>query len=154
MRPVGLILLLVALGAIGPLTGQTPEGAPSEVRRANAAWADAMVRGDTMLLQQLFSDDLIVTSSSGAIRDKAGELDDVRPRPDLTTHYFRTEDVRARVYGSAAVVTGMARWRITFQGRDADFERRYTSVWIHDRSAWRMVALQLTTPTPPRPRPQ
>jgi ketosteroid isomerase-like protein len=125
---------------------QAEDTASAHVRALNQGWADAMVRGDTLFLRRLFSDDLIVTSSSGAVRGKTGELDDVRPRPDLRTHYFRTEDVRVRVYGSAAVVTGLAIWRITYQGTDSDFERRYTSVYTRESGDWKMVALQLTTP--------
>ena len=49
-----------------------------------------------------------------------------------------------RVYGSAAVLTGHAKWRINFKGRDIDNERRYTCVYARERGRWRMVAMQLT----------
>ena len=62
---------------------------------------------------------------------------------DLKTYFFNVEDVRVRVYGDAAVVTGHAKWRINYQGRDIDNERRYTSMFVKQKGAWRMVAQQV-----------
>lgn len=112
-------------------------------------WANAVARGDVARLDQIFSDDLIVTSGDGKLRDKAGEIDDVRPNPEIKTYFFNTDEVRVRVYKGAAVVTGRARWRINYKGRDIDNERRYTSVYARERGRWRMVALQLTRVQPP-----
>jgi beta-lactamase class D len=100
-------------------------------------------------LENLFSDDLIVTSGNGTVRGKREELEDVRPNPDLKTYFFNTEDVRVRVYSdAAAVLTGHAKWRINFKGKDIDNERRYTSVYAKEKGQWRMVALQLTRISP------
>lgn len=114
-----------------------------EVLAANREWADAMVRGDAAALERLFHDELVVTSGNGTVRDKAGELKDAGPS-DIKTYFFNTEDVRVRVYDDAAVVTGHARWRINYKGRDVDNERRYTSLYVKEKGRWRMVALQIT----------
>ena len=55
----------------------------------------------------------------------------------------------ASLDGGAAVLTGHAKWRINYKGRDIDNERRYTSVYAKRGGRWRMVALQLTRLTPP-----
>lgn len=114
------------------------------VLAANREWADAMVRGDAAALERLFHDELVVTSGNGTVRGKAGELKDAGPSADIKTYFFNTEDVRVRVYDSAAVVTGHAKWRINYKGRDVDNERRYTSVYVKEKGRWRMVALQVT----------
>lgn len=118
--------------------------AEQEVRAANQLWADAIARGDMEALDRLFADDLIVTTGNGTIRDKAAEMKDLNPTADLKTYFFNVEDVRVRVYGDAAVVSGHAKWRINYQGRDIDNERRYTSMFVKQRGAWRIVAQQLT----------
>ncbi len=131
--------------------GQSPEkksSQPSKTERQiltlNREWADAMVRGDNAALERLFDDDLIVTSGNGVIRNKAAELGESKPNPDLKTLFFNTEEVRVRVYKDAAVVTGHAKWRINYKGRDIDNERRYMSVYAKRDGRWRMVALQIT----------
>lgn len=123
---------------------QKTSTAEQQILALNREWADAMVRGDMKSLENLFSDDLIVTSVNGAVRGKKEELEDVKPTPDLKTYFFNTEDVRVRVYGDAAVVTGHAKWRINYQGKEIDNERRYTSVYAKENEQWRMTALQLT----------
>ena len=129
-------------------TGRTK--AEREILALNREWADAMVRGDRAALERIFSDDLIVTSGSGTVRGKAGELADTTGSTDIKTYFFNTEDLRVRVYGSAAVLTGHAKWRINYKGRDIDNERRYTCVYARERGRWRMVAMQLTRIQPPQ----
>lgn len=122
--------------------------AEGEVLALNRGWADAMVRGDRAALERIFSDDLIVTSGDGTLRDKKGEMGD--GGSEIKTYFFNTEDLRVRVYGGAAVVTGHAKWRINYKGRDVDNERRYTCVYAKKNGRWRMVAMQLTRIPPPR----
>lgn len=120
--------------------------AEQQIMALNREWADAIVRGDVAALDRLFADDMIVTSSSGEVRTKAQEMADLKPGTEITTYFFNTDDVRVRVYKDAAVVTGMARWRVRHQGRDIDNERRYTSVYVKQQGRWRIVAQQLTRP--------
>jgi ketosteroid isomerase-like protein len=124
--------------------------AEQQILALNREWADAIARGDMAALDRLFADDLTVISGRGELRTKAQELDDLRPNPDITTYFFNTEDARVRVYKDAAVVTGLARWRIRYQGKDIDHERRYTSVFVKQHGRWRIVAQQLSRP-PERP---
>ena len=144
-----MVLFAPAAPAQSPAKGARRHGAAEQqILALNRAWADAMVRGDMATLESLFADDLIVTSGDGTLRDKAGELADVKPTPDLTTYFFNTEDVRVRVYKDAAVLTGRAKWRISFKGRDIDNERRYTSVYVKQQGRWRMVALHISRVAP------
>lgn len=117
-----------------------------QIMALNREWADAIVRGDVAALDRLFEDDMIVTTSGGEVRNKAQEMDELKPGTEIKTYFFNTDDVRVRVYKDAAVVTGMARWRINYQGRDIDNQRRYTSVYVRQQGRWRIVAQQLTRP--------
>ena len=148
-----LIITVVIFAGLAIAQGQKQENRLAKASKAeqqildlNREWADAIARGDMEALDRLFADDMIVTSSSGEVRSKAQEMDDLRPASDITTYFFKTDDVRARVYKDAAVVTGLARWRIKYQGRDIDNQRRYTSVYVKQRGRWRIVAQQLTRP--------
>jgi beta-lactamase class D len=142
-----LIVSIFLLSISCPAQGDKIE---RQILALDRAWADAMVRGDMKSLENLFSDDLMVTSGDGATRGKKEELENVRPDPDLKTYFFDTDDLRVRVYGAAAVLTGRAKWRINYKGKDYDNERRYTSVYARENGIWRMVALQITriAPTP------
>ncbi|HLM00523.1 MAG TPA: penicillin-binding transpeptidase domain-containing protein [Pyrinomonadaceae bacterium] len=152
MKTSLFVIFLILLFSFPSATAQPTDKIERQILTLNRLWADAMVSGDVKSLENLFSDDLIVTSGSGAVRGKREELEDVRPHPDLKTYFFNTEDVRVRVYANAAaVVTGRAKWRINYKGKDIDHERRYTSVYAREKSGWRMTALQLTRIAPPAP---
>lgn len=115
-----------------------------EILKLNQLWADSIVRGDVAALDRLFADDMVITAGNGTVRDKAGEIDDLRPSTDIKTYFFNTDDVRVRVYKDAAVVTGRAKWRINLKGRDIDNERRYTHVYVRQRGSWRIVAQHIS----------
>jgi len=117
-----------------------------EIAALDSAWADAMVGGDTTYLKELFADELIVTSSNGTVRGKAGEIDDVRSRPEFKTDWFRTSELSIRPYGNTAVVSGLARWQLTRASGSTENVRRYTAVYASRNNRWQMVALQLTRP--------
>jgi ketosteroid isomerase-like protein len=146
-----LIAAALALVASLPAAAQSQakqSKAEREILALNREWADAMVRGDRATLERIFSDDLIVTSGDGTLRDKKGEIGD--GGSEIKTYFFNTEDLRVRVYEGAAVITGHAKWRINYKGRDIDNERRYTCVYAKERGRWHMVAMQLTRIQPPQ----
>lgn len=141
MKHIAIITLILLSFSI--ISAQT-SNAEKEVFAANKAWADAQAKGDLDALDKIFHNDLIVTSGNGTLRDKKGELADQKPTPDFKVHFFNTEDVRVKVYDKTAIVTGHAKWRVNYQNRDLDHERRYTSVYVKEDGRWQMVALQVT----------
>jgi uncharacterized protein (TIGR02246 family) len=121
-----------------------------QVMALNRAWAEAITKEDAAILNRLFADDVIVTSGSGEVRDKAQELKDLTPGstpdPDFaSTRRFTTENVRVRVYGDAAVVTGLAKWGFKYKGQNVNQERRYTHMYVKQRGRWRIVAQQISS---------
>ena len=118
--------------------------AADSVGMLDSRWAYSYVSHDTTYAKRLFADDLVVTSMTGALKDKNGELADVRPAPGLKMDYFRTDSVRVKVYGTAAVVTGIAEWRFAYRGQFRMNRRRYTAVYTRGGPLkWRMVALHM-----------
>jgi len=127
------------------LAGSAQAQSPADsVRALDSAWARSYATHDTALALRLFADDLIVTSMAGSLKDKMGELADIRPQAGLQMHFFRTSDVTVRVHGDAAVVAGLAEWEFTYNDRRTGARRRYTAVFARGGPlGWRMVALHL-----------
>jgi ketosteroid isomerase-like protein len=135
-------IALMALGVAVPAVAQQP--VIDTVRRLDAGWARAYQMHDTAYALQLFADDLVVTSTNGTLKNKQGEMADIRAQANLKMDFFRTRDVNVRVYPGAAVVTGLAEWSFTFNGRASQVARRYTSVFARGGPlGWRMVALHI-----------
>ena len=128
-------MFLVLLGLV--------QTSADSLRQLDSAWARSYATYDTALANKLFDDSLFVTSGNGRIKDKKGEMADVGPaQPGFQIHSFRTSDVR--VQPRAGVVTGLAEWSWTFNGRTNVTRRRYTSVYARGGPlGWRMVALHI-----------
>jgi ketosteroid isomerase-like protein len=151
-------LLLAALMLVltcAPAFGQTgnkkwkgPDRAEQQVMALNRAWADAITKGGAAARRRILADDVIVTSGSGEIRSKAAEIKDSAGPPDpefVWIRPFTTEDVRVRIYGDAAVVTGRAKWGFKYKGQEVNQERRYTHVYVKRQRQWRIVAQQISS---------
>jgi hypothetical protein len=118
--------------------------AADSIRSLNGGWAQAYATHDTTFANALFSHDFVATPSGGTVKNKAGEMADVRPAPNLRMHFFRTSGVEVRPHGAAVVVTGLAEWEFTFNGRVTPLRRRYTAVYVRGGPlGWQMVALHI-----------
>ena len=146
-----LIAVLMCLVAYGQAQDKKSKGMSKpeqQVMALNRAWANAITKGDAAALDRLFADDVIVTSGSGAIRDKAGEIKDAAGAPDpdfVWTRPFTTEDVRIKIYRDAAAVTGLAKWAFSYKGQGVNQERRYTQLYVKQQGQWRIVAQQVSS---------
>jgi ketosteroid isomerase-like protein len=140
---------LVLAAALAPSPARAQASAADSVRALDAAWARSYATHDTTLAANLFADDIVVATSSGNLKTKVDEIGDVGPTEGLRMRYFRTVAVDVRVHPGAVVVTGVAEWEFTYDGRTSSVRRRYTSTWVRGGPlGWQMVALQLGTAPP------
>lgn len=136
------LVLIVAIVTVAPsVRGQSIE---ESLRHADSAWARSYAQHDTVTAKALFDDRLIVTSGTGSLKDKEGELADVRPTAGLQMHYFRTSEQQVRMLSASAVIVGLAEWSFTYNGRTSTLRRRYTATYAQGgRLGWTMVALHI-----------
>lgn len=121
--------------------GQTPNKNYRELLKANREYDEALVRGDALVLERLYSDDFIYTTPDGEVRDKAQQLAFTRTG-DLRLESGQSDDVRVRVYGNTAVMTGRFTAKGKFRDQRIDIRERYTAVWVKREGRWRLVAEQ------------
>jgi len=131
-------LLLVTASVIH---GQTSKRIERELLKSNQEYDDALVRGDALALDRIYSAEFIYTTPDGEVRNKAKQLAFTRSG-DLRLEFGRSDDVRIRVYGKTAIMTGRFTARGKFRGRDIDFQERYTALWVKKRGRWHLVAEQ------------
>jgi ketosteroid isomerase-like protein len=141
--------LVVAASAMATVARAQQSPAIDSVRAMDSLWARNYATHDTVRAAALMSDRFVMTSSNGRMKDKATELGDVRPSAGLRMKHFRTYDVRVELYGSAAVVVGVADWAFTYNGRESAVRRRYTAVYARGgRLGWELVALHMGVAPP------
>ena len=103
----------------------------------------AMAQKDVATLNDLLADDLIYTHSSARIDTKQSLVGNMQSG---ATVYNAVEpsDVKAQDLGSAVVLTGVARIRVTSGGTPNAFAVRFTDVYANRGGKWRMVTWQST----------
>jgi Domain of unknown function (DUF4440) len=150
MKPVVLAAIAALIGARSTLARQ--ESAEQEILRLEremTAWQAATDRKDPMPHRRLLAEDWSAVDSRGTQFDKAQGLALVE-RNTFTA--FVTDNLRARVYGDAAVATGRVTFSGTFEGVQAiDVRSLFTNTWIRKDGRWQQVASQFTRlAAPPR----
>jgi len=150
--PATVVCLLLAGCAIGqPRAPEAAAGSAAAVEQTEKARLAAMLKGDYGTVENFIADDFIVTSPDGTTANKAVYLDRLRSgrrRPTSVVH----DDVRVRVYGDVAVITGRSTGRLMVDGQEQAVVVRYTHVYTKERDQWRMVAMHVSPGTVPASR--
>lgn len=149
-------IVILAMGAVAPApryTGQVAKSDDvSELTRLERVWNDAHIRGDAEALERLWSPDLIIQVASMPVISRQQALDITRSGRFKFDRY-ETSDLRIKVYGDAAVVTGRLRRTRNFNGRNAEDDWRFTKVYIRTAEGWRVVAWHGSPAAEPAPSP-
>jgi ketosteroid isomerase-like protein len=117
--------------------------AEQEFRQLGEQWLNAIARRDTVTLDRILAEDIVITDAFGKVSNKAQELARRRVFVHNIGYHNTVEEVR--VYGEAAVVTGLHTVRVQPpQKRVYWVKYRYTFVWSKLGERWQMVAQQFT----------
>ena len=103
----------------------------------------AMIAADVRALDVLLGDDLTYTHSTGRVDGKEQFLESLKTG-QLKYKSIDRQDVRVKVYGDTAVVTGEAHMKVEAGGNALDLPVRFTDVYVKAAGGWQMVAWQST----------
>ena len=110
--------------AKGKATKVTPAPADTasvekELIKLEEDWARALVARDIQTLDRIEADDWIYTDPDGTASTKPQDMGDLKSGAYVATSYVG-DDMKARVYGETAVVTGRTTETSTYKGTLAD----------------------------------
>jgi ketosteroid isomerase-like protein len=114
-----------------------------ELRELEGELVGAVLRRDSSALRRILSDDLTFVTPFGDVFDKAA-VADIGDNTDLVNDSIEIDDVRVRVYGEAAVVTGRAALKARVKDLDLSGQYRYVRVYARQEGRWQVVAYQAT----------
>jgi ketosteroid isomerase-like protein len=143
-----LFAWLLATGvAASAVSAADPAGSGSPASALIALeekWVAALQRSDTRTLSALFAQSYVDTDETGHRSDKA-EVLRVLKSGALKLRKLQLSDMKAYVYGDAAVVTGASAQDGDFQGQPLARKIVFTDTFVRDGDAWKAVASQRTT---------
>lgn len=121
----------------------TPDDVAKQLESLNRAGMESYVKRDVGFLEQHVADDYLSTFPDGSVLDKQGEIRALESGAVVLREVIASE-MKVRVYGDAAVITGRSTIKAVVAGRDERGEYRFTDVWIKRVGRWLAVASQVT----------
>lgn len=140
--------IALAAGIALTLAGTAPaRDAAQDVKsivRAEAALCAAFEASDGDVLRDNLTDGFTMTDAKGKIANRDQTVAEVRRR-DPVYVVFQKHDQTVRVYGDAAVVTGVTSMQ-GHSGGGSKFEGdyAYTDTWVHSDGRWKLAASHAT----------
>jgi ketosteroid isomerase-like protein len=133
---VGLVSLV---SAVAILAQTQTESVEQELIRLEKEWADAWLKSDVAFFDRIMADDYTWTSPWGDVSTKADNFALVKSGEDVITSWVLA-DMKVRVYGDAAVVSGRDTIKETYKGKDVSSQNRWTHTWVKRAERWQCVA--------------
>ena len=113
--------------------------AEQELIKLENGWNEATVKRDVAFLDKILAEEITDTDSEGVVWTKAQDIANLKSG-DLAVTSMVADGIKVRLYGNAAVVTGRNTSKMTFKGKDASGQYRWTDTWIKRDGRWLCVA--------------
>jgi uncharacterized protein (TIGR02246 family) len=125
------------------VSSQPQTSAEREIRSMEEERNQAILRGDVAALARMTSDDYTFITVRGELRTKSDVLKGFASR---SFHYESRQisDLKVRVYGDTAIVTGRSTQQGMENGKDYSGAYWFTRVYVKEKGRWLTVALQTT----------
>jgi ketosteroid isomerase-like protein len=108
-------------------------------------YSDAYLSKDISSLDSILADDwTLITADCGDEVNKAKQLKDLKDGT-LRVEAINDSDVKVRVYGDAAIVTGRRQSKVTNKKHDVSDLTRFSQFYILQEGRWRCVRTQVTS---------
>jgi ketosteroid isomerase-like protein len=144
---VSVAVLAFAVGASSQTPAETKAGtAEQELLSLMQDWMNAEVKADMVFLDRFITDDCVITDPSGAVWTKAQFLGGLKSGMGAVQS-FELDNMKARIFGDAAVVNGRMTAKQTFQGQDISGRYQCTDMFIKKAGRWQCVAIHLSAIT-------
>ena len=122
-------------------------GDEDDILRAEHELALCYQNSDAACIEQGVMEDYILINSRGKISTRVDDLAEAK-KGDPKYEIFENHDMKARVHGDSAVVTGVTHTKGISGGQPFDAEFRFTDTFVKDRGRWRLWAGQVMKITP------
>lgn len=114
-----------------------------ELLKLEDEFTRAVTNNDAGAVDGILADDWIIVDPDGGIIDKARFLGVIKSGV-LSHELMESTDLRVRLYGNTAIVTGLTATKGKFMGQDFASCERATDIFVKQTDRWQCVFTQLT----------
>jgi ketosteroid isomerase-like protein len=123
------------------------ESAPAtQVRKLEEKWTAAYKQREIGILSTLLAEDFLITVEDGNTYSKQGYITHTADS-SVKVEVAELSDLKVRVRGNLAVVTGAYHERGTSNRKPYEYHDRLTDVWVKSGNTWEVIASHYSVPT-------
>jgi ketosteroid isomerase-like protein len=122
------------------------ESNSAKVRALEIKLTDAYRERQFDVFASLLDEDFVITFEDGNIYSKTGYIS-FSATSSIRVDVAEMSDLKVRMHGSTAVVTGAYHERGVDKGGAYDYRDRFTDVWMKSGGKWLLVAAHYGIPT-------
>jgi ketosteroid isomerase-like protein len=115
------------------------------IRSMELKWTDSYKQRQVDILASLLADDFIITVEDGNTYGKTGYISH-SAEPSTHVEVAEMSELKVRMHGNTAVVTGAYHERGTSGGKPYEYHDRLTDVWMKNGGKWQVVASHYSVP--------
>jgi len=127
-----------------PAESEQREGA-AQVRKLEEKWTAAYKERQIDLLASLLAEEFVITVEDGNTYSKTGYITHSAD-PSVRVEVAELSDLRVRVRGYVAVVTGAYHEKGTSNHKPYEYHDRLTDVWVKVGNTWQVIASHYSIP--------
>jgi ketosteroid isomerase-like protein len=137
------ILCLLA-ASVSPSVAQEGSEA-ANLRVLEAKLTQAYKQRQFELLASQLAEDFVITFEDGSTYSKTGYIS-YSATPSIQLDVAETSDLKVRVHGNTAVLTGAYHERGEYGGKPYEYHDRFTDVWMKIGGKWQLIASHYGVP--------
>jgi ketosteroid isomerase-like protein len=102
-------------------------------------WSAAMLNADLAAIDRIEAPDYTLADQDGNLMARE-QLDASLKSGEYKATAFKNDEVKVRVYGDTAIVSGLETETSTYKGKDSSGQYRFTDVFVKRDGVWQAVA--------------
>jgi ketosteroid isomerase-like protein len=143
---VGIAFVLCVCSAAAAPQSNRPT-TEEQLAKVEQDWADSYVKRDPLFAQGITTADFTFVDPDGLLMNKADYLKSITGETIVSA--FNLEQLKVRVHGDAAVVTGVAIITAKKGEKDKSGKYAFTDLFIKQNGEWKAVSGQATAMAKP-----
>ena len=145
MKPILPVCLLLAATTMlmGQATGDK-NSVEQILIQMEHDWSQADTQKDAAALNRILAEDWIGIDFEGTVLTKPQALRDISSSDSGSLESTVLSDIKVRIYGETAVVTGTDTEKSEYHGQDSSGQYLWTDVFVYRNGRWQAVSSQST----------
>ncbi len=142
---VSTLTLCLFTGFTFPLAAQNQSDTASAIRKLEEKWTESYKKRQIDILSSLLAEDFVITVEDGNTYSKSGYISHSAD-PSVQVDVAELSDLKVRMHGNAAVVTGAYHERGKSNGKPYEYRDRLTDVWMKVGNKWQVISSHYSVP--------